>query len=177
MRLVLALWLTVYAAPAFAGEAVVDDGTTNPEELTLNYFANTYDFKAGKSSACVYGYWATKAGDHADAKKIFDKCSEANVDAAMIWESYMYQNGYAVPKSAEKAAEWDKKAADRGYRVGQFNYGLSLLRGFGVKQDVAAGKALIDQSAAQGFAPARELAQEGYDPSTAIPNADEKRIF
>jgi uncharacterized protein len=175
MRWFLALLLMT--SPAYAGEALIDEGTTNPEELTLNYFANSYDYKTGKSAACVYGYWATKAGNHVDAKKIFDKCVEAGIDAAYPWQSYMAQNGFATRQSPEDAAEWDRKSAARGYKVGQFNYGVSLLRGYGVKQDVAAGKALIDQSAAQGFAAAKELAAEGYDPSTAIPDADEQRVY
>jgi uncharacterized protein len=108
MKRILAV-SAVYAlmsSAAFAefGDLLKDDGELNPEEQTLSYFANKYDFKAGKSTACVYGYWATKAGNHADAMKIFDKCSQANVEAAMIWESYMYQNGYAVEKDLEKAA-------------------------------------------------------------------------
>jgi uncharacterized protein len=177
--LALSLLLIVTSAPAEAkvGDMLTDDGQTNPEEQTLNYFANKYDFAHGKSTACVYGYWATKAGNHIDAKKIFDKCVAAGVDAAYPWESYMSQNGYATRQSLADADAWDKKSADRGYKVGQFNHGLNLLRGYGVAQDVAAGKALIDQSAAQGFAAAKELAASGYDPDVAIPDADEKRIY
>jgi uncharacterized protein len=55
--------------------------------------------------------------------------------------------------------------------VGQFDHGLNLLRGFGVKQDIAAGRAMIDLSAAQ------DVVESGYDPDVAIPNADEKRIY
>jgi uncharacterized protein len=165
------------SAQAEVGDKLVDDGQNNPEEQTLNYFANQYDFKDGKSTACVYGYWATKAGNHADAKKIFDKCVAAGVDAAYPWEAYMSQNGYATRQSPEDAAAWDKKSADRGYKVGQFNYGLNLLRGFGVKQDIAGGKSMIDQSAAQGFEAAQELAKSGYDPEVSIPDADEQGVY
>jgi uncharacterized protein len=166
-------------APAFAetGDMLTDDGETNPEEQTLDYFANTYDYGNGKSTACVYGYWATKAGDHVAAKKIFDKCVAAGVDAVYPWESYMSQNGYGTRQSLEDADEWDRKSAERGYKVGQFNHGLNLLRGYGVKQDVAAGKAYVDQSAAQGFEAAKELVNSGYDPEVAIPDADERRIY
>ncbi len=177
MKSFIAVLFLVLTTQAQAEQTITDDGTTNPEEMTLDYFANTYDFKAGKSTACVYGYYATKSGDHALAKKIFDKCVGANVDAALVWQSYMAQNGFGQNKDLGIAAEWDKRSADRGYKVGQFNYGLSLLRGYGVEQDVIAGKALIDQSAAQGFAPAQDLAQSGYDPQTAIPDADERKYW
>ncbi len=167
------------AAPAAAevGDLLVDDGQTNPEEQTLDYFTNNYDYSNGKSTACVYGYWASKAGRHIAAKLIFDKCVAAGVDAAYSWESYMSQNGYATRRSLEDAAEWDRKSAERGYKVGQFNHGLNLLRGFGVKQDVEAGKTMIDASAAQGFGAAKDLAKSGYDPDVAIPDADEPRVY
>jgi TPR repeat protein len=169
-------WL---ASPALAelGDLLADDGTTNPEEQTLDYFANSYDFGSGKSTACVYGYWATKAGNHAEAKKIFDKCVAAGVDAAYPWQSYMSQNGYATRKSAEDAAAWDRKSAERGYKIGQFNYGISLLRGHGVKQDIAAGRVLIDRSAAQGLDAAHDVIDSGYDPDVGVPDADEPRGY
>ena len=158
-------------------ESVTDDGVLNPEEMTLNYFANRYDFKSGKSTACIYGYWATKAGDHENGKKIFDKCAAADIEAAMIWLSYMYENGYAVEKDFETATQWSKTAADRGYKVGEYNYGLSLLRGHGIGKDEAAGREWINKSAAQGFAAAQELIDSGYDTDVAIPDADKPKIW
>jgi uncharacterized protein len=181
MKPIIASLLVVLSlnVEAFAevGDLLIDQGETNPEEQTLNYFANKYNFKDGKSTACVYGYWATKSGNHVDAKKIFDKCVAAGVDAAYPWQSYMSQNGYATPQSLEDAAEWDRKSADRGYKVGQFNHGLNLLRGFGVERDVAAGKAFIDQAAAQGFEAAQDVVDSGYDPQVAIPDADEPKGY
>jgi uncharacterized protein len=173
----LALTCLSTLASAKVGDLLKDDGQTNPEEQTLDYFANKYDYGNGKSTACVYGYWATKAGNHVDAKKIFDKCLAAGVDAVYPWEAYMSQNGYGTRQSPEDAAAWDKKSADRGYKVGQFNHGLNLLRGFGVKRDIAAGKAMINRSAAQGFAAAQDLAKAGYDPEVSIPDADEQGVY
>jgi uncharacterized protein len=164
-------------ASAEVGDKLIDDGIVNPEEQTLDYFANRYDFNNGKSTACIYGYWATKSGDHVDAKKIFDKCVAAGVDAVYPWQSYMSQNGYATRQSLEDADEWDRKSAERGYKVGQFNHGLNLLRGFGVTQDIAAGKAMIDAAAAQGFEAAQDVIDSGYDPEVAIPDVDEKRVY
>jgi uncharacterized protein len=172
-----ALLVAVSVASAEKSEIVTNDGVLNPEELTPNYFANRYDFKDSTSTACIYGYWATKAGDHENGKKIFDKCAAADIEAAMIWLSYMYENGYAVEKDFETATEWSKKAADMGYKVGEYNYGLSLLRGHGVARDEAAGRQWIGKSARQGFAAAKELIDSGYDTDVAIPDADEPRIW
>jgi uncharacterized protein len=174
-----ALIFLASASSSFAGksETVTDDGVLNPEEMTLNYFANRYDFKSGKSTACIYGYWATKSGDHENGMKIFDKCAAADIEAAMIWLSYMYENGYAVDKDFKTATEWSKKAADRGYNVGEHNYGLSLLRGHGIDRNEAAGRDWIGKSSAQGFAAAQELINSGYDVDVAIPDADKPKIW
>jgi uncharacterized protein len=171
--------LALLATPAMAevGDLLIDDGDTNPEEQTLKYFTDKYDYGNGKSTACVYGYWASKSGNHDAAKKIFDKCAAAGVAAAYPWQSYIAQNGYGVPQSLEAAAEWDRKSAAMGYKVGQFNYGLNLLRGFGVPKDEAAGRAMMNASAAQGFEAAQDVIDSGYDPEVAIPDADEKRIY
>jgi len=159
--------LALLATPAMAevGDLLIDDGDTNPEEQTLKYFTDKYD------------YWASKSGNHDAAKKIFDKCAAAGVAAAYPWQSYISQNGYGVPQSLEAAAEWDRKSAAMGYKVGQFNYGLNLLRGFGVPKDEAAGRAMMNASAAQGFEAAQDVIDSGYDPEVAIPDADEKRIY
>jgi uncharacterized protein len=177
IRTLMVLALLATPAAAEVGDLLVDDGSTNPEEQTLQYFSEKYDFSKGKSMACVYGYWATKAGNHQAAKKIFDKCVAAGVDAVYPWQSYMSQNGYATRESLEDAAEWDRKSAERGYKIGQFNHGLNLLRGFGVAKNEPAGRAIMDAAAAQGLEAAQDVIDSGYDPEVAIPDADEKRVY
>jgi hypothetical protein len=170
---------TMAVVPAFAevGDKLQDDGLLNPQQLGIDYFANNYDFKKGDSIPCVYGYAASKMGDHDSAQKIFSKCVAAGVDAAYPWESYMSQNGYGTHQSLEDAAQWDRESAARGYKIGQYNYGLSLLRGFGVEQDVEAGKHMVDAAAAQGLDAAIDLKANDYDWQTAIPDADKPRIY
>jgi uncharacterized protein len=180
MKQLLALPLVcVLATPALAevGDLLVDDGIHNAEEQTLEYFANRHEFKKEKSTACTYGYWAAKSGHFKEAKSIFDKCVAAGVDGAYPWQSLMSQSGIGVEQSLEDAAEWDRKSAERGYKVGQFNYGLDLLRGHGVQRDEAAGKALIDASAAQGFESAQTLKDADYDPDVVLPDAEEQRVY
>jgi uncharacterized protein len=180
MKRIIAILFTLSfstLAQAEVGDLLVDDGENNPEEQTLKYFAEKHAYTKEQSTACTYGYWAAKSGHFKEAKQIFDKCVAAGVDGAYPWQSLMAQSGIGVPQSLEDAAEWDRKSAARGYKVGQFNHGLNLLRGHGVKRDVAAGKAMIDAAASQGFASAQELVESGYDPDVVIPDAEEKRVY
>ncbi len=177
IRTLMALALLATPAVAEVGDLLVDDGELNPEEQTLKYFAEKHVFTKDKSTACTYGYWAAKSGHFKEAKQIFDKCIEAGVEGAYPWQSLMSQSGVGVPQSLEDAAEWDRKSAARGYKVGQFNHGLNLLRGHGVEQDLVGGKAMIDASAAQGFETAQELVDSGYDPGVVLPDAEEKPVY
>jgi uncharacterized protein len=177
IRTLMVLALLVTPACAEVGDLLVDDGEHNKEEQTLKYFAEKLEITKDNSTYCTYGYLAAKAGRFKEAKQIFDKCVAAGIEGAYPWQSLMSQSGLGVPQSLEDAAEWDRKSAERGYKVGQFNYGLDLLRGHGVKQDIAAGKALVDASAAQGFDTAQELIDSGYDPDVVLPDAEEKRVY
>ena len=178
-NILVCIWAIACAAPALAavGDKLLDDGELNPQQLGIEYFANHYDFKKGDSIPCVYGYAASKMGDHVSAQKIFSKCIAAGVEAAYPWESFMSQNGYGTRQSLEDAAAWDKTSADHGYKISQFNYGLSLLRGYGVAQDIEGGKKMIDAAAAQGLDGAIEVQKSGYDPMVAIPDADKPRLY
>ena len=87
--------------------------------------------------------------------------------------SYMYQNGLGVEQSPVKSTDWVRESANDGYSIGQFNYGLSLLKGYGVKRDVKAGKSFIDQAAEQGDKDAVILQKSNYDPDVVTPDADQ----
>ncbi len=179
MKTFLICSAVIFAAPAMAGvgDKLTDDGRLNAEQFGIDYFANEYVFKKGDSIPCAYGYAATKMGNHESAQKIFAKCIAAGVEAAYPWESYLSQNGFGTEKSLEDAAAWDKSSAERGYKISEFNYGLSLLRGYGVKQDIEAGKKMIDRAAAKGLDWAIEVQKSGYDPMVAVPDADKPRIY
>jgi TPR repeat protein len=89
--------------------------------------------------------------------------------------SYLEENGYDRPSDPVAAADWDKRLAETGSSLGQFNYGLDLLRGHGVARDLPQGRALIDRAAEGGDRTARELAAAGYDPEAVTPEADKAR--
>jgi TPR repeat protein len=72
-------------------------------------------------------------------------------------------------------------AAEAGDPVGQFNYGLDLMRGRGVPLDEAAGRALVDRAAQAGLPVAKRLQAAGYDLDEVTPDADnwkyDKRLY
>jgi TPR repeat protein len=148
-------------------------GTLNPpSELSVEYWAERSKEARFDPGMCMYGYPLAKMSWHDAARRIFERCAEHNNVYAMPWAAWTEENGYDRPSDPAKAADWDKRLADTGSSIGQLNYGLDLLRGHGVAQDRALGKALVDQSAAAGDKTARELAQHDYDPESVTPTAD-----
>ena len=79
------------------------------------------------------------------------------------------------------AAEWDRKAAEMGDPIAKLNYGLDLLRGYGVKQNPDLARRYIDEAADAGVEDAIAVQQSGYDYNVVTPDADnwkyEKRLF
>jgi len=155
-------------------EASDDDpvGTLNPQELTIEYWVAKSKEAAFNPGMCMYGYPLAKMGWHEDARRIFERCSQAGIVGAMPWMAWTEENGYDQPSNPAKAAEWDKKLADTGSSLGKFNYGLDLLRGHGVTQDTALGKHYVDDAAQGGDTTARDLASHGYDPEWVTPECD-----
>ncbi len=161
-----------HAAPA-AGSDVDDEvGRLNPQELGIDYWIARSKEARFDPGMCMYGYPIAKMGWHEEARRIFQRCSEHGIEGSMPWAAWQEENGYDRPSNPVAAAEWDKKLADRGSSLGQFNYGLDLLRGHGVSQDRALGKNFVDRAAKGGDTTARELAAHDYDPETVTPTAD-----
>ena len=162
------LILTLCATPALADEG----GTLNPEELTLGRVLE--DVARGETSMtnCAAGYYITKSGRHVEARALFEACADAGYTGAMTWMSQLENNGLGAPENPDAAADWDRRAADAGDPVGQFNYGLDLIRGRGTVQDAAEGRRMVDAAAAQGLPTARRLQGAGYDLEEVTPDAD-----
>lgn len=161
------------AAPALADTS--EFGTTNPEEMTMNRLMENVAEGRVDMTTCAAGYLMTKAGRHGIARQTFEACAEAGYTQAMTWMGYMDQNGFGGDHDPDAAAEWDRRAAEAGDPVGQYNYGLSLLRGHGVAQDEAEGRRLIDRAAAAGLPIARRVQAAGYSLDEATPDADDWR--
>ena len=73
-----------------------------------------------------------------------------------------------------KLLNGSKKSSDRGFSTAQLYYGIALLTGKGVKQNIAEGKALIHRAAAQADHLAINLINSNYDIESIIPDGDLK---
>jgi len=176
LPLLLTAACLLVSRPLCAAETVeTADGILNPPELTIDYFASKADAAVFDPKMCFYGYPAAKMGNHEMAVRIFERCSREGVLGTMPWMAWEEENGYIRPSNPEAAAQWDKKAADAGYSIGELNYGLDLLRGHGVPRNESLGRGYVDRAAAQGDTSAATLAAEGYKPESITPDADKLR--
>ena len=167
-----AIAFCLFAAPALA-ESPDDFGTLNPDEMTWQGFRDRATEGETGMVLCSMGYMMTKSGDHATARLLFQNCAEAGYTGAMTWMSQLDNNGLGGEYDPDASAAWDRRAADLGDPVGQFNHGLNLLRGHGVARDEEAGRALVDAAAEAGLQIAQRLQGAGYDPDEVTPDADE----
>lgn len=159
------------ATPALAQD---DDpgGVLNPQDTGLGRVMRNVDEGVLDMTTCATGYYITKSGRHALARKLFEACAAAGYTGAMTWMSQLDNNGLGGEYDPDAAADWDRRAADAGDPVGKFNYGLDLLRGHGVAQDTARGRAYVDQAARDGLDIAQRLKGAGYDLDEVTPDAD-----
>lgn len=179
MRAVKIALLLAMAAPAHAQQQADEFGTLNPEELTIEaHRLKLLHDRTVDINTCRLGYPIAKKGDTPLARQIFERCANAGVDAAFPWMSWLDENGFGhAGKAPEHAAEWDRRSAERGYSIGQLNYGLDLLRGHGTARDEALGRAMIDAAAAQGERSARTVIENNYDPYAVLPFYERPRVY
>ncbi|SIS54694.1 hypothetical protein SAMN05421759_101338 [Roseivivax lentus] len=167
------LALVALAAPAQAeGEAADEYGTLNPDEMTWESMLDRAEKGETGMVLCSTGYMLTKSGKHGAARALFENCANAGYTGAMTWMGQLDNNGLGGAYDPDAAAEWDRRAADLGDPVGKFNYGLALIRGHGVAQDVDRGRALVDEAAAEGLKVAQRLQGADYDLDEVTPDAD-----
>ena len=169
MRLLTLLCLL--PLPALA-EDLSQYGTTNPEEMTLERLVERAERGDVDMMVCANGYLATKAGRHEQARIIFEACANAGWTQAMNWMSQLDHNGLGADEDPDRATDWSRRAAEAGDPVGAFNHGIDMMRGRGVRQNIEAGRALVDQAAAAGLGIARRLQAADYDLDAVTPDAD-----
>ncbi|MGB0865305.1 MAG: tetratricopeptide repeat protein [Granulosicoccaceae bacterium] len=154
------------------GRMVISESATlNPMEFKLV----AMPYQKPSTYVCYTGYIFSKGAGHEDALKIHKKCAQAGYQRSMLWLSYIYQNGYHTAENPRLSAYWDMRAAEAGNEVGMFNYGLDLLRGYGVGHYVVTGQYWINKAANNGHKHAQELREADYDLSIVTPDADEAR--
>lgn len=178
MRHVIALsiGISMVCTPILAQDMAEDDlGTLNPEELTWGSMLDQAERGETNMTLCASGYMLTKSGRHEAARKLFLHCAEAGWTGTMTWMSYMENNGFGSEYDPDAAAEWDRRAAELGDPVGQFNHGINLMRGHGIRRDETLGRQFVDQAAGAGLDIARRLQGAEYDLDEVTPDADNWR--
>ncbi|WP_232824937.1 sel1 repeat family protein [Primorskyibacter marinus] len=174
--LCIAVFVTL---PAFADtqtRTVEDEhGTLNPLDTGFGKVMSNIDKGQTDMMTCATGYYITKSGRHAPARKLFEACAAAGYTGAMTWMSQLENNGLGGDYNPDAAADWDRRAAMAGDPVGKFNYGLDLIRGHGVARDKAEGRRLVDEAAQEGLAIAKRLQIADYDLDEVTPDADNWR--
>jgi len=168
----LADLVAVVASPGRCEDDVYAGGKLRPGELTLDSRVDKAARGETSMAVCASVYMITKSGDHGNARTVFEQCANDGWTGAMTWMSQLEDNGLGGDEDPEAAAEWNRKAAEAGDPVGKFNHGLDLMRGRGVAQDDAAGRAMVDEAARDGLPVAKRLQSANYDLDEVTPDAD-----
>ncbi len=166
-----------FSAPIKATELIDENGFTNPVEQSLAFQMNNLKMGANKQVLTVICWMAhelRKAGDNKKALPVLLTCAERGHDISMLELAIMYETGAGVIRSYEEAAKWLKKSSDRGFSTAQLYYGIALLTGKGVKQNISEGKSLIHKAAAQNDHLAITLINSNYEIESIIPDGDIK---
>lgn len=154
--------------------ATVEDelGILNPQDTGLAMLTRKIEMGVIDSVTCSLGINATKIDNPELARTLTRRCAEAGYTKAMTWMSQLENNGLGGDYNPDASAEWDRRAAEAGDTVGQFNHGLNLMRGHGIARDEALGRRYVDQAAQQGLDIAKRLKGADYDLDEVTPDAD-----
>lgn len=130
--------------------------------LSANELSYTAYVDSTKRIKCLYGYVATKTGDHQAAIQIFEDCIERWNDVySMIWLAQLYESGAGVAQNYSYATSLMKKGAllndEAGYSsLARYHYGIALYEGKGIKPDPEAAKIWLKKADAEGVKEAGE---------------------
>lgn len=117
--------------------------------------AQTGDPVAAYNLSVAYGNGDGTQIDQAAALRWLKQSAAAGYPPAQ-YDLALYYLSQGNPK---EAAPLMKALAEKGDAAAQFNYGVMLTRGDGVKANAAKGKEYIQKAAAQGFPPAQQYLQ------------------
>ncbi|BFM07838.1 tetratricopeptide repeat protein [Halioxenophilus aromaticivorans] len=138
-------------------------------EITGNELSYDSMIGSDKRMKCLYGYVASKSGDHGAAIAIFEDCIDRWDDVySMIWLAQMHESGTGVPQSDAKAFELVKRGAqiddEAGYgKWARYHYGKALYQGRGTTADPQAALEPLKKAAKEGVKDACDfLTAHGY---------------
>lgn len=122
-----------------------------------------------KRIKCLYGYAATKTGDHEAAMQIFNDCiARWNDVYSMIWLAQMYESGSGVPKDLGKAAALIKRGAEQPdgtayVSLARYHWGVTLWEGIGVDPDPEQARRWLERATAEGQTEAADYLRQHAD--------------
>jgi len=99
------------------------------------------------------GMQAYNGGDFAAARRVWIPLAEGGDARAAYMLGYMAENGQGRPWSNHDAADWYRRAADRGYPQAQVALGQLYQRGMGVLRDPRRAVSLFEAAAKEGYGP------------------------
>ncbi len=161
-------FLLLGAPPVHAefGVEEVDDagGVTNPSDFSWRTYREAMNrFPDRLGIICRNAFELHKSGEHPEALAFFTECAERGNAPSMINLAVIYDLGLGTPPDATKSTQWLKRAAETNYSAAQYDYGLALLRGYGVPRDEVSGRDWIAKAAAQGDSDALKLVRAGFN--------------
>lgn len=151
-------WLLMMVVAFLATPALAEDGVLNPEEggiAQLHESLSTRPERAG--FICWVVYETQKGGMHEEALDALHDCAASGNAPSMILLSHAYENGLGTTQDPEMATHWARQAALSGYSLGQYHYGMALLRGYGVAKNAGQGRYWLEQAAEGGDENAAEV--------------------
>jgi uncharacterized protein len=165
-KAVLVTLLALSSLPAYAGfltEDADETGVLNPNDNSWRAYISLLDrFPDRLGLTCDAAYLLDKGGDHEQAIRLFKECSKRGNAPSMVYLSYFYEGGRGVPVDMVEATRWMKKAAETGYGLAEYHYGMALLQGLGVERNDTEGRAWIVKAAEQKDKDAIALVRSGF---------------
>ncbi len=174
LYMILAGLMSISVASHAEPPVKVEDefGILNPDDTGRDMIIRKIEMGIIDSVTCSLGINVTKTNNHELARKLTRSCAEAGYTKAMTWMSQLENNGMGGEYNPDASANWDRRAAEAGDRVGKFNHGLNLMRGHGIGKDEALGRQYVDEAAKDGLEIARQLQGADYDLDVVTPDAD-----
>lgn len=158
------LTLSSVSAQAQLIEENADEaGVLNPSDYSWRSYISQLDlFPDRIGMTCDAAYLLDKGGNHLQALALFKECAKRGNAPSMVYLSYFYEEGRGIPVDLAEATRWLKKAAETGYGLAQYHYGMALLQGRGVEKNEEEGRIWIAKAAQQDDKDAIALVKCGF---------------
>lgn len=126
-------------------------------ESQYNELSYNAQIDSTKRIKCLYGYAASKTGNHDAAVAIFEDCIERWNDVySMIWLAHLYEDGSGVERDLEKSFQLIKRGAHTDdaaeySSLAIYHYGVALYTGHGTDVDQEEGIKQLRKAVMRGI--------------------------